>query len=56
MLYGYLIENFKPYEPIFTADIDIDMVGNSLRPKLKELCDSGKLCRYEAGFIICQVN
>ncbi|SFB39061.1 hypothetical protein SAMN05216249_1328 [Acetitomaculum ruminis DSM 5522] len=49
MLYGYLIENFKPYEPIFTADIDIDMVGNSLRPKLKELCDSGKLCRYEAG-------
>ena len=49
MLYGYLIDNFKPYEPIFTADIDIDMVGNSLRPKLKELCDSGKLCRYEAG-------
>ena len=49
MLYGYLIENFKPYEPIFTADIDIAMVGNSLRPKLKELCDSGKLCRYEAG-------
>lgn len=49
MLYGYLIENFKPYEPIFTADIDIDMVGNSLRPKLKELCDSGRLCRYEAG-------
>ena len=49
MLYGYLIENFKPYEPIFTTDIDIDMVGNSLRPKLKELCDSGKLCRYEAG-------
>ena len=49
MLYGYLIENFKPYEPIFTADIDIDMVRNSLRPKLKELCDSGKLCRYEAG-------
>ena len=49
MLYGYLIENFKPYEPIFTADIDIDMVGNSLRPRLKELCDSGKLCRYEAG-------
>jgi len=49
MLYGYLIDNFKPYEPIFTADIEIDMVGNSLRPKLKELCDSGKLCRYEAG-------
>lgn len=49
MLYGYLIKNFKPNEPIFTADIDIDMVGNSLRPKLKELCDSGKLCRYEAG-------
>ena len=49
MLYEYLIENFKPYEPIFTADIDIGMAGNSLRPKLKELCDSGKLCRYDAG-------
>lgn len=49
MLYEYLIENFKPYEPIFTADIDIGMPGNSLRPKLKELCDSGKLCRYDAG-------
>ena len=49
MLYEYLVENYKPYEPIFTADIDVDMVGNSLRPKLKELCDSGKLCRYAAG-------
>ena len=49
MLYEYLIENFKPYEPIFTSDIDIGMVGNSLRPKLKELCDSGRLCRYDAG-------
>jgi hypothetical protein len=49
MLYDYLIDNFKPYEPIFTADIEIDMVGNSLRPKLKDLCDSGKLCRYDAG-------
>ena len=49
MLYDYLIENYKPYEPIFTADINIDMVGNTLRPKLKELCDTGKLCRYDAG-------
>ena len=49
MLYEYLVENYKPYEPILAADIDIGMNGNSLRPKLKELCDTGKLCRYEAG-------
>ena len=49
MLYEYLVENYKPYEPILAADIDIVMNGNSLRPKLKELCDTGKLCRYEAG-------
>lgn len=49
MLYEYLIERYKPYEPIFSSDIDIGLVGNSLRPKLKELCDSGKLCRYDAG-------
>lgn len=49
MLYEYLVENYKPYEPILAADIDIGINGNSLRPKLKELCDTGKLCRYEAG-------
>ena len=49
MLYDYLVENYKPYEPILAADIDIGINGNSLRPKLKELCDTGKLCRYEAG-------
>ncbi len=49
MLYNYLIKNYRPYEPIFTADINVDMVGNTLRPKLKELCDTGKLCRYDAG-------
>lgn len=49
MLYDYLIENYKAYEPIFTSDIDLDIPGNSLRPMLKELVDSGKLCRYDAG-------
>lgn len=49
MLYDYLVENFNENEPFLISDINIDMVGNSLRPKLKELCDNGKLCRYEAG-------
>ncbi len=49
MLYDYLIENYKAYEPIFTSDIDLDIPGNSLRPMLKDLVDSGKLCRYDAG-------
>ena len=49
MLYDYLIENYKAYEPIFTSDIDLGIPGNSLRPKLKELVDAGKLCRYDAG-------
>ena len=49
MLYDYLIENYKAYEPISTSDIDLDIPGNSLRPMLKNLVDSGKLCRYDAG-------
>ena len=49
MLYDYLVENYKAYEPIFTSDIDLDIPGNSLRPMLKVLVDSGKLCRYDAG-------
>ncbi|SCW69400.1 DUF6088 family protein [Eubacterium ruminantium] len=49
MLYDYLIENYKAYEPIFTSDIDLGIPGNSLRPKLKGLVDAGKLCRYDAG-------
>ena len=49
MLYEYLVENYKPYEPILAADIDIGINVQSFRPKLKELCDTGKLCRYEAG-------
>lgn len=49
MLYDYLIENYKAYEPIFTSHIDLGIPGNSLRPKLKGLVDAGKLCRYDAG-------
>ena len=49
MLYDYLVENYKAYEPIFTSDIDLNISGNSLRPMLKDLVDSGKLCRYDAG-------
>ena len=49
MLYEYLIENYKPNEPIFTADIELGMNGNTLRPMFKQLCDQGMLKRYDNG-------
>lgn len=49
MLYEYLLENYKPNEPIFTSDIDLGISGNTLRPLLKQLCDQGKLKRFDNG-------
>ena len=47
MLYEYLLENYKPNEPIFTADIELGMSGNTLRPMFKQLCDQGMLNSIE---------
>lgn len=49
MLYEYLINNYKPNEPIFTADIEIGINRNSLRPLLKQLCDQGLIKRFDDG-------
>lgn len=49
MLYEYLLKNYKPNEPIFTADIDLDINGNTLRPQFKQLCDQGLLKRFDNG-------
>ena len=49
MLYKYLEENYKPNEPIFVSDIKIGIPGNTLRPKLKKLCDEGLLSRFDDG-------
>jgi len=47
MLYEYLLENYKPDEPIFTSDIELGLSGNTLRPLLKQLCDKGLLKRFD---------
>lgn len=49
MLYEYLLENYKPNEPIFTSDIEVGLNGNTLRPLLKQLCDQGLLKRFDNG-------
>ena len=50
MLYEYLLENYKPNEPIFTSDIEVGLSGNTLIPLLKQLCDQGLLNRFDNGF------
>lgn len=49
MLYKYLTSNYKPNEPIFLADINLPINGNTLRQMFKKLCDAGKLRRFDAG-------
>jgi len=50
MLYDYLINKYKPGEPIFLADVKITGISDStVRQYIKILCDSGKLIRYENG-------
>ena len=49
MLYDYLVENYKPNEPIFVSDIDFPVSSNNLRQMLKGLCDSGKIKRFDTG-------
>lgn len=51
MLYEYLLENYKPNEPIFTSDIELGLSGNTLRPLLKQLCDKGLLKRFDNGVL-----
>lgn len=49
MLYDYLVENYKPNEPIFVSDIDFPVTNNNLRQMLKNLCDAGKIKRFDNG-------
>lgn len=49
MLYEYLLENYQPNEPIFMADIDLQVSSNNLRQMFKNLCDTGKIMRYSNG-------
>lgn len=49
MLYNYLIENYKPNEPIFVSDVNLPVSDCNLRRMFKSLCDSGKIKRFDAG-------
>lgn len=50
MLYDYLIENYKPAEPIFFSDIKYGEVSRSaVNQQLRRLCEKGKLTKYENG-------
>lgn len=49
MLYDYLIENYKPNEPIFVSDVDLPVSDSNLRQMFKTLCDTGKIKRFDNG-------
>jgi len=45
MLHDYLVKNCKVREPIFTSDVGPSV----LVPMVDELCDDGKLRRFDEG-------
>ena len=49
MLYDYLIKNYKENEPIFVPDIDLPVTNTNLRQMFKNLCDEGKIRRFDKG-------
>ena len=49
MLYEYLMTNYNPNEPIFISDINLPISNGNLRKKIKELCDAGKIKRFDTG-------
>lgn len=49
MLYEYLLKNYKANEPIFVSDIDMPVTDGNLRQMFKNLCDAGKIKRFDTG-------
>lgn len=49
MLYEYLKANYKSNEPIFVSDVDLPVSDTNLRRMFKDLCDSGKVVRFDKG-------
>lgn len=49
MLYKYLIKSYQPNEPIFLCDIDLPVSNGNLRKMMKDLCDVGKIKRFDIG-------
>lgn len=49
-LYEYLLKNYKPNEPIFLADLQIEGISRAnLRQQIKKLTDAGKVKRFDNG-------
>ena len=49
-LYEYLLENYKPNEPIFLVELQIEgMSRTNLRQQIKKLTDAGKVKRFDNG-------
>ena len=49
-LYEYLLENYKPNEPIFLVELQIEgMSRANLRQQIKKLTDAGKVKRFDNG-------
>lgn len=47
-LYEYLLKNYKPNEPFFLADLQIEgMSRANLRQQIKKLTDAGKVKRFD---------
>lgn len=49
MLYEYLKSNYLENEPIFVSDIKLPVSDVNLRRMFKELCDVGKIERFDKG-------
>jgi len=50
MLYEYLTTHYQTNEPIFLSDVILpDITNNYLRQMFKQLCDCGKLIRFNTG-------
>lgn len=49
MLLKYLLKNYNQNEPIFLSDIKLSVTNTYLRQMFKNLCDSGKIQRFDKG-------
>ena len=50
MLYDYILNVYKPGEPIFTVDIEVEgMSHDNMRQQFKKLVDTGVINRFENG-------
>ena len=49
MLIEYILENYKPGEPILLQNLELNMKYDNLCQQMKNLVDEGSLCRYMDG-------